>query len=115
MSKPVANKIPIPHSPARRVTFSETIFYDDGLVPVRSHQEEDGIELGEIKKSKATEVESMQPAVNKDEDRICGLRKRTIVILSIVAALIIGALLGGIAGGLIASQNRSVANSGSSR
>jgi hypothetical protein len=122
-----------PRSP-RRVTFSETLFYDEGLVPVRSgggpgkdhHDYDDGggveIELGEIKNGKATAVEEARPAPaaaatttrmakedgrgagNEDHDRVCGLRRRTVLVLSIVAALIIGALLGGIAGGLIAKQ-----------
>ena len=103
---------------ARRVTFRETLLYDDTIstlspqqyddvisqLRAKQHSDENGIELGIFKRARSTTSESREP-LDEDDGKIWGLRKRTVMILSLIAALLLGGLLGGIAGGLLAQKS----------
>jgi hypothetical protein len=83
----------------KKVQFSETVYYDDGLVPVNSRLKE-SVELYDSSSSKGKQRESDNPPPARREPRIFGLRKKTFIISSVIAVVAFVALLGGVAGGI---------------
>lgn len=120
MISPVADKRQSPERPQptlqRTVTFCETLspeettltshssLYADAIPPWHSNSYEDKVELGIIKKVAATSSDKPED-VDRDDGRLWGIRIRTVIIVSITCALILGGLLGGIAGGMLVQNS----------